>query len=296
VQRPYLWHRQVADAKAVSNLERMNPSDLSSSSVQQTERLSVEHFNVTYRSGRTAFQAVNDVTVTVEPGSSLCIVGSSGAGKSSILSSILGLLPNSAETTGHVRLPDGPEHHGKDSSELLSYRRSSIGTVFQDPVASLMPGVPVLRQVASAFRIRHGSSRTESVAMAKDALARAGLARTKTLYGAVPGELSGGMCQRVAVALALSAPKLRLILADEPTSNLDSVRGAQILDLLFEVQAQHRATFMLITHDIRLCRRFNAVGVVSGGRLVELSSATQFGESAVSEEGKKLLAASRRLS
>jgi ABC-type dipeptide/oligopeptide/nickel transport system ATPase component len=104
------------------------------------------------------------------------------------------------------------------------------------------------------------------------------------------------MCQRVAVALALSAPRLRLILADEPTSSLDSVRAAQILDLLFELQAQHQATFILITHDIRLYRRFHAVGVVSAGCLVELSSAAQFGESAVSEEGKRLLAASRRLS
>ena len=257
--------------------------------------LSLDRLSVGYGTGKTLGLAVNELTLLVPGGRSLCLVGSSGAGKSSVLSAILGLLPASAQSTGHIHLPYGPVHQGRDSTELLKYRRRSVGTVFQDAVGSLTPGVSVLHQVATAYRIRHGLSKADSEVSAKDALSRVGLPQVISLYESIPAELSGGMCQRVSIALALSAPKLHLILADEPTSSLDSVMAAQILDLLFTVQSQHRATLVFITHDIRLHRRFDEVGVMSEGKLVEISSSAEFGQKASSKEGHGLLDASRCL-
>lgn len=257
--------------------------------------LTTQGLSVTYTSGRDANRAVSDFTLQLLPSESLCLVGSSGSGKSTILSALLGLLPPTTMISGTVTLPGGLTHSGSDTAKLREYRRCSIGTVFQDPVGSLAPGVPILRQVASAYRVRHGLSRRDGVDRARSALAQVGLPNAGSLHDSVPAELSGGMNQRVCIALALSAPSLDLILADEPTSNLDSVMAAQILDLILEVQARHTAILVFITHDIRLHARFDRVAVLAGGRLVEDQPASTFGGSAKSEEGRRLVTASQRL-
>ena len=257
--------------------------------------LAVENLSVTYPSGHKGNQAVSDITLRLPLADSLCLVGSSGAGKSTILSALLGLLPPSTAVRGTVTLPGGLTHLGTDNEQLREYRRHSIGVIFQDPVGSLAPGIPMLRQVASAYRVRHRLSRRDAVVQARSALVQVGLPDEPVFHNAVPAELSGGMNQRVCVALALSAPSLRLLLADEPTSNLDSVMAAQILDLILQVQREHQAALVFVTHDIRLHSRFDRVAVISGGRLVEDQPAAMFAESAKSEEGRRLVAASQRL-
>lgn len=270
--------------------EESRPSERSDGSVLKLDNLSVAYRGVGEQS-----QAVQKVDLVLRAGESLCLVGSSGAGKSTILSAILGLLPPSAFTEGKVQLPGGPAHSGIDRSDLMLYRRQCVGTVFQNPIGSLAPGVPVLRQVTMAYQVRHGIRKAEAEREARRALQSVGLPDVGHTYRATPAQLSGGMCQRAAVALALSAPRLRLILADEPTSSLDSVMAAQILDLILELQAQHDAALVFITHDIRLHKRFGHVGVLSGGKLVELQSASTFEGAPRSDEGERLVAASRKL-
>lgn len=271
----------------------MANSDTSNGDGNQPQgKLAMDNFSVAFVADT---PVIKSVSLELNPGQSLCLVGSSGAGKSTAISSLLGLLPSMAHTSGSIVLPFGPRHTGFDSLDLQRYRRLSVGTVFQDPIGVLAPSKPILEQVATAFQFRHGVNAKDARELAKDTLNQVGLSLTPNLCKALPSELSGGMNQRVCIAIALSAPKIRLILADEPTSNLDCVMASQILELLLTIRENTNATCVFITHDVRLHRRFDRVAVLADGKIVENQSSEEFANSPLSSAGAALLAASKSL-
>ncbi|HKX31639.1 MAG TPA: dipeptide/oligopeptide/nickel ABC transporter ATP-binding protein [Blastocatellia bacterium] len=255
----------------------------------------VRRLTVEYNSKHSPFKALNDISLEVPHGSSICIVGSSGAGKSTFAHAILGLLASDAPMQGEVILP-GRDSAIKSNDELMEYRRTKVGVIFQDAPGSLVPGVPVGRQVERVFRFRRRIGRSEALSQARAALEEVGLADHERIRYALPSELSGGMCQRVMISLALAAPgPLQLLVADEPLSALDSVSAAQILDLLLRIRAERKATMLFITHDIRLVRRFDWVALFSQGSLIEMQRSQSFLDKPMSDEGERFLAASRSL-
>jgi ABC-type dipeptide/oligopeptide/nickel transport system ATPase component len=239
--------------------------------------------------------------VTFELGSSsLAIVGASAAGKSTLLHSIIGLLPPGARIGGRVHLPGAGELTALTSCRLREYRRQSLGVIWQDPVGSLIPGVPVDKQLWRAFTIRHAHldqnrSRDSDRKAVEALLRRVGFNDPREVSGKSPAMLSGGMCQRCVIAMALAAPQLRLLVADEPTGSLDAVSAAQVLDLLFEIHRDRNATFLMVTHDVRLARRFDWIAVMDSGSIAEFRCTGEFFSEPHSPAGQALLRASRAL-
>ncbi|MBI5769800.1 MAG: ABC transporter ATP-binding protein [Verrucomicrobia bacterium] len=261
-----------------------------------SDSVEIRDLTVEYGSGDARLRALSNISVVLEPSSTVCVVGGSGAGKSTLAMAVLGLLPESARWAGDVSLPGNFALSRSGSREVREYRRKSVGVVFQDAPGSLIPGVPIGKQVEQAFRFRRQMSAATAAREARRTLERVGLTDYSRISKARSFELSGGMCQRVVIAMALAAPgPLHLLLADEAVSNLDSVSAAQVLDLIFDLQKEHGATLIFITHDARLLPRFNWVCVLAEGRVVEIRESAAFLDHPSSIEGQRLLEASRAL-
>ncbi|MDT0266622.1 ABC transporter ATP-binding protein [Streptomyces sp. DSM 44915] len=232
--------------------------------------LRIENLRVDYRTRRGTVPAVRGADLTVPAGQTLALVGESGSGKSTVGLAALGLLPAAAGTvTGSVRLA-GRELLGRPDRELSRVRGREIGFVPQDPTASLNPVQRVGAQVAEALRV-HGLATGAASARrrAEELLGEAGLPEPARTADRFPHELSGGMCQRVLIAVALAAGP-RLLIADEPTSALDVTVQRHILDLLGRLTAETGAGLLLITHDLAVAgERAGHVAVMSEGRVVE---------------------------
>jgi putative ABC transport system ATP-binding protein len=211
------------------------------------------HLTLPSRAGNV--DILRGVGLTVKPGEALGIVGPSGSGKTTLLMVIAGLEPASRGTVTVA----GQPLSGKSEDELAAFRRDHIGIVFQS--FHLIPTMTALENVAVPLEFRGAS---DAMATARDKLARVGLSHRLTHY---PGQLSGGEQQRVAIARAL-ASGARIIIADEPTGNLDHVTGEQIIQLLFDVKTQDGASLLLVTHDRDLAQRCDRVAEVLDGRIV----------------------------
>jgi putative ABC transport system ATP-binding protein len=195
------------------------------------------------------------IDLTVAPGEALGIVGPSGSGKTTLLMVIAGL---ERISSGSIAV-DGTELDGKNEDALARFRRDTIGIVFQS--FHLIPTMTALENVAVPLEFKRVA---DALARARKHLERVGLGHRLTHY---PGQLSGGEQQRVAIARAL-ASGARIILADEPTGNLDLDTGAAIMDLLFTLKQEEGATLLLITHDPALARRCDRIASVRDGRIV----------------------------
>ncbi|WP_062205184.1 ABC transporter ATP-binding protein [Streptomyces sp. NBRC 109706] len=232
--------------------------------------LSVDDLHVTYRTRRSVVDAVRGASLTVPPGETVALVGESGSGKSTLGLAVLGLLPEGTETVrGTIRLA-GRELLGLPDRRLRHLRGREVGFIPQDPKASLNPVQRVGAQVAEALRI-HGlvTGAAETTERVGQLLADAGLPQPARVAAQFPHELSGGMCQRVLIAIAL-AGRPKLLIADEPTSALDVTVQRRILDHLAKVTAETGAGMLLITHDLALAaERAARVAVMSSGRIVE---------------------------
>ena len=259
--------------------------------------LNVRDLTVEYPATRNPVRALSEVTFSLEPGKTLCLVGSSGSSKTTLFRAILGILPRGTAVQGMLTLPGGRAWNGMTEREAREYRRSHVGAVFQDAPGALIPGVPVGRQIERVFRLRRGVGRLEARRVAKGALGEVGFANCDEVWNKVPAALSGGMCQRCMIAMALlgASGQLRLVCADEPISSLDSVSAAHVLDLLIRVQKEKGATMLFITHDVRLVSRFDQVAVLSNGRMVEFRQSAEFLAGPTTSEGRALLDASRLL-
>jgi putative ABC transport system ATP-binding protein len=211
------------------------------------------HLTLPSRAGNV--DILRGVDLTVKPGEAIGIVGPSGSGKTTLLMVIAGL---ERASRGEV-IVAGQSLAGKGEDELAAFRRDNIGIVFQS--FHLIPTMTALENVAVPLEFRGAK---DAMAIAEDKLKRVGLGHRLTHY---PGQLSGGEQQRVAIARAL-ASGAKIIIADEPTGNLDHVTGEQIIRLLFDLRTQDGASLLLVTHDRALAERCDRVAEVLDGRIV----------------------------
>ena len=218
--------------------------------------------------------AVRSVSFALGAGEALALVGESGSGKTSVLLALLGLLGPGAVVTGSARCAGRPLL-GAAEADLRRIRGGLIGTTLQDPRAALDPTQPVGRQVAEAAALHLRLGARAALDRAAEVLAECGLPQGRALLGRYPHELSGGMRQRVALAMALAAEP-RLLLADEPTAALDPTVAAEVLDLLARLQARRGMGLLLVTHDLGVVARLaDQVAVMYAGRIVERGAAGQ---------------------
>ena len=215
----------------------------------------LQDLRLTLTSGAGSVPVLRGIDLTIPPGQRVALVGASGAGKSSMMMVIAGL---ETATGGTVRVA-GSTLNGMTEDALALFRRGSVGIVFQ--AFHLIPTMTALENVAVPLEF---AGRKDAFARAETALDSVGLARRKAHY---PGELSGGEQQRVALARAF-VTEPRLLLADEPTGNLDGETGAQIIELMFRLSAEQGTTLLLITHDPSLASRCDREIRIADGRIV----------------------------
>jgi oligopeptide/dipeptide ABC transporter ATP-binding protein len=215
-----------------------------------------------------ARRLVEDLDLDVAAGSALGIVGESGSGKTMTLRALLGLAPRGVRVEGSVRFA-GAELVGRTEKQLAAYRGRQIAMVFQDPMAALNPIRRVGAQVAEGPQLHLGLSRTAARRLAVEQLQRVGLPDPTRTARRYPHELSGGMRQRVLIAMALAC-RPRLVLCDEPTTALDVTVQAQVLRLLGRQCAELGAAMIFVSHDLTVIRQVcSHVAVMYAGRIVE---------------------------
>ncbi len=217
---------------------------------------------------------LRDVELAIAPGETLGLVGESGSGKSMTALSILRLLPESARLAGSIRF-DGRNLATASEPEMCRLRGRSIGMVFQEPMTALNPVKPIGVQVAEGIAWHGGVNRADAEARARAILARVGLPEDRFPLTRYPHELSGGQRQRVVIAIAC-ALQPRLLIADEPTTALDVVIQAQILDLLRDLVEEHRMALLHITHDLAVIADLaDRIAIMRDGTVVESGPAVQ---------------------
>ena len=234
-----------------------------------TEALRVENLHVRYETAAGQVKALNGVSLVQEQEQVYCLVGESGSGKSTLALTILGLLPHTAKVLAGRIWFDGADLLQASPAYLRRLRGKEISMVFQDARAALDPVQPVGAQLEEAI-LAHGSA-TPRVAnrMALDILKELGLPEPQRIMGQYSFNLSGGMCQRIVLAIALVL-RPRLLIADEPTSGLDVTLQAEILQRLKQLCREMHSAILLITHDMGVVAHMaHRVGVMYGGTLVE---------------------------
>lgn len=230
--------------------------------------LEVRDLRVRFTTQDRQVHAVNGVTYSVEAGRTLAIIGESGSGKSVSSRALVGLLPPSARVSGSARL-DGVELVGLKEKELREHRGLGIGMVFQDPSRSLNPTTQIGKQVSESLRVRLGLSRAEAKRRGIELLEMVRLPAAAQRYHEYPHQLSGGMRQRVMIALALAC-RPKVLIADEATTALDVTTQAQILHLLADLQKAVGMALVFISHDLALAASFaDDVAVMYAGKVVE---------------------------
>ncbi|MDL9948120.1 ABC transporter ATP-binding protein [Gordonia sp. ABSL11-1] len=238
----------------------------------QAPLLEIENLTVVY-DGHDGGPAVSSVSHTVAPGEFVAVVGESGSGKSTTVQAALGILPATGRiTSGRIRY-DGTDVTGWSHRRLTRLRGAFVGYIPQDPSTGLNPVKRVGRQVTEAIRLHHRAGTDEVRAIALDRLTQAGLTDVETVYKRYPHELSGGMRQRVLIAIALAnSPKL--VVADEPTSALDVTVQKNILDRLATLREELRLGILFVTHDLGIAaERADRIVVMKDGRMVEEGTA-----------------------
>jgi oligopeptide/dipeptide ABC transporter ATP-binding protein len=213
--------------------------------------------------------AVKGVDLTVEPGEVLGLVGESGSGKSLTCRAVMRMVPEpGAISAGSIRF-DGEDVLALGRSKLRDFRAHSVGMIYQNPFGSLNPVMKVGTQIGETLRVNRGLKGGAAKAEAVALLERVGIEDPERRYRAYPHELSGGMCQRVMIAIA-TASSPRLMLADEPTTALDVTTQAQILNLLAQMRAEQGMAMLLVSHDFGVvAQACDRVAVMYGGHIVE---------------------------
>jgi oligopeptide/dipeptide ABC transporter ATP-binding protein len=235
--------------------------------------LDVRGLEVTFELGERTIRPVLDVSFTLERGRTLGIVGESGSGKSMTLKALLGLVPSPGRITRGQVIWDGRDLVAASTATLRAIRGSDIAMIFQDPMASLNPVLSVGDQLAEVLRHKVGLSRRAATDRAAALFERVGIRPARSRLRAYPHQFSGGMAQRVMIAMAIAASP-RLLLADEPTTALDVSIQAQVLDLLEDLRDEFGMSMILVSHDVGvIARASDTVAVMYAGRLLEHGSA-----------------------
>jgi oligopeptide/dipeptide ABC transporter ATP-binding protein len=235
--------------------------------------LAVRDLRVTVGTPRRRLAAVDGISFAAARGQALGLVGESGSGKSMTLRAILGLLPVGAAVTSGSIVYDGTDLIGLNATQMNRVRGARIGMVFQEPMTALNPVMQVADQIAEGPAAHLGLGRRAAQRRAVDLMERVGIPDAERRGRAYPHEFSGGMRQRVMIAIALSCEP-ELILCDEPTTALDVTVQDQILSLLQELMDDLHVSIVYVSHDLavvaQLCQR---VAVMYAGRLVEVGAA-----------------------
>ena len=230
--------------------------------------LEVRGLSVTFSTETGSLSAVDGVDLTLAAGEIVGIVGESGCGKSVTAMSLAGLLPRSARVSGSVRLL-GKEMIGASPAELRAARGRDIAYIFQEPMSSLNPVLTVGRQIGEVLQIHEGLSRRRARARAVELLALVGIPSPAQRVSNYPHQLSGGMRQRVMIAMAVACEP-KVLVADEPTTALDVTVQAGILDVLRELRHRLGTSILVITHDLGVIADISdRVMVMYAGRVVE---------------------------
>ena len=232
--------------------------------------LSVEDLRVTFtRQGEEPFVAVDGVSFEVHPGQTVGLVGESGCGKSVTSLAIMGLLPDRGNRVEGRAFYEGDDLIGLSRQEMRDRRGRDIAMIFQDPLSSLNPVVPIGIQVTEVMERHRGMKRKEAMPQAQELLERVGIPDPRARLKNYPHQLSGGMRQRALIAMALACAP-RLLIADEPTTALDVTIQAQILALLKELVEETGTALIMITHDLGVVAGLcDEVNVLYAGRIVE---------------------------
>ena len=240
-----------------------------------TALLDIQGLNVVFGD---RIAAVRDVSLTVAAGETHCLVGESGCGKSTAALAIMGLLDRGARRTAtHIRFA-GADIAGLPDRAMARLRGDKIGMIFQDPTASLNPAYTIGSQLTEVYRRHRHTSQAQALDRAASLLAKVGISAPGLRLSQFPHQLSGGLRQRVMIAMALMCEP-QLLIADEPTTALDVTVQAQILRLLQDLQAELGLTILLITHDLGIVARFaQRMSVMYAGEVVETGTvASVFG-------------------
>lgn len=236
--------------------------------------LEVNNLNVEFNTADGIVRAVNNVSFSLEEGKILAIVGESGSGKSQTVFAMMGLLDQNGHATGSVKFED-QEILNLSISELNLIRSEKIAMIFQDPMTSLNPYMKISEQMAEVLIHHKGLSKTDAIKQSISMLDAVQIPEAKNLIRMYPHEFSGGMRQRVMIAMSLLCnPKL--LIADEPTTALDVTVQAQIMHLLSDIQKEFGTSIILITHDLGVVAgNSDDTLVMYGGQVMEIAK-TEF--------------------
>lgn len=235
--------------------------------------LEIEDLHTYFETKKGTVKAVNGVSYQVEEGKTLGIVGESGSGKSVSAMSILRLLDGNGHIAkGSIRF-NGRDLAECSANEMYKIRGNEISVIFQEPMTSLNPVFTVERQIGEAFRVHRGMNKTEAAQASVDMLRSVKIPNPERVAKQYPHQLSGGMRQRVMIAMALAChPKL--LIADEPTTALDVTIQAQILKLMNELKQENGTSILFITHDLGVINEMaDDVAVMYCGQVVEMTDA-----------------------
>ena len=225
------------------------------------------HTDIEIRSG--VVRALSGVDLHVNPGETLGIVGESGSGKTMTALSLMGLLPQGGKVSSGSIILDGQDLTQLPLKDKRKLRGTKVGMIFQDPLTSLNPTMKIGLQVCEPLRVHKKLSKKEALERAVEILKRVGMPRPEVVINNYPHQLSGGMRQRVMIAMALVC-KPRILIADEPTTALDVTTQMQILDLIDELRDEYQMGVILITHDLGVVAgHTDRVAVMYAGRIVE---------------------------
>jgi oligopeptide transport system ATP-binding protein len=256
--------------------------------------LEVKDLSVTFSTPEGPVNAVNNMNFTIKAGEALGVVGESGSGKSQTFLAIMGLLASNGKTTGSAKLL-GRELIGLSADELNKIRGQSMSMIFQDPMTSLNPYLKVSKQLTEVLVLHKGMGEQAARAEALNMLDKVGIPEAEKRFDMYPHEFSGGMRQRVMIAMALLCEPA-LLIADEPTTALDVTIQAQILDLMRKLKSEFNTAIVMITHDLGvvagLCDTLN---VMYAGRIVERSSVDEVFSAPRHPYSQGLLASTPRL-
>ena len=238
--------------------------------------LDVKNLRTEFRTGAGIVRAVDGISYTVEPGETVAVVGESGSGKSVSALSLLRLIPDPpGRITGGEVLFAGRDLLQLSEPEMRQVRGGEIGMVFQEPMTSLNPVLSIGRQITETIEQHRGHDTEAAVRRAVELLGLVGIGDAARRLKQYPHQLSGGMRQRVMIAMALSCNP-EVLIADEPTTALDVTIQAQVLELMADLQRETGAAIILITHDLGVVAEFcKNVLVMYGGNMVEYGTAEQ---------------------
>jgi len=238
--------------------------------------LQVRNLTTHFTTERGRVTAVDSVSFDIDAGETVALVGESGSGKSVTALSIMRLIPS---PPGHIEsgevVFEGRDLFKLDGAGIRAVRGNKIAMIFQEPMSSLNPALSVGLQIAEPINVHRGTAWAKALEQAKALMGRVRMPDAASRLASYPHQFSGGMRQRVMIAMALACSP-RLIIADEPTTALDVTVQAQILDLLKELTLETGSSLLLITHDLGVVARYaDRVAVMYGGRIVETAPARE---------------------